>query len=559
MPWTLYRYILRELLKLLVLTTVVLVTVISFAAAIKPMSEGILGPVAMVKFIGYSAPTMLGFALPFAGAFAATLIFIRMATDNEILACSASGISYRAILLPVALLGLSLTMGLFYLSNYVVPSFYRAAAETVETDLMTVLVSQLNQNRPFDRFENMVLSADNAVERPAPHLPDSPIQPSKLIELEGVAVGQLDDQAKLRSDVTAQRTNVLLFREQSQSWITIRLREVMFYDPLRGQLGYTELYDVPPVRLPNPFKDSPKFFSWPQLRELSKEPDRFHEVRKLTLNLAKAVSAATLKMHIRQSLSGKDGGQVVLAGARPADQYIIRAPSVTVGEKGMLILHGKDNAALTVEYRSPNLPNRRLEARSATLHIEQVGSELEPSVRMQLDQVKVYDLHQPAQFSERTELTLPRMVWPESLLPARMQEAAEAGQLRAWDMLDVAGTERYERSKPVRVAARSLLDEITELAHKTIAQLHERAASAVACLLLLVLGAVLSMHLKGQMPLVVYFWSFLLAILTIILIHTGENMATSKFPLAVGLLVLWSGNILLAVTGGWVYCKLARN
>ena len=35
MPWTLYKYILRELLKLLGLTTVVLVVVMSFAAAVQ--------------------------------------------------------------------------------------------------------------------------------------------------------------------------------------------------------------------------------------------------------------------------------------------------------------------------------------------------------------------------------------------------------------------------------------------------------------------------------------------------------------------------------------------
>lgn len=168
MPWTIYRYILRELIKLMALSAVVMVTMISFAAAIKPMSEGLLGAGSMLKFVGYSSPTMLSFVLPFAGAFASTFIFIRMASDNEILACSASGMSYARILAPVAALGLCLTMGLFYLSNFVVPGFYRAAAETLESDLMTVLVNQLNQNRPFTEIDGYVLYADNATQMPAP-------------------------------------------------------------------------------------------------------------------------------------------------------------------------------------------------------------------------------------------------------------------------------------------------------------------------------------------------------------------------------------------------------
>ena len=138
MPWTLYRYILKDLLKLLVISSLVLVLVISVAAAIKPLSGGLLGPGTMVKYVLYLAPTMLGFILPFSGAFASTLVFSRMANDNELLVCRAGGISYGMILLPVVFLGLVLTLTLFFLSNWVVPSFYRSAAFMLEKDIMSL-------------------------------------------------------------------------------------------------------------------------------------------------------------------------------------------------------------------------------------------------------------------------------------------------------------------------------------------------------------------------------------------------------------------------------------
>lgn len=557
MPWTLYRYILRELLKLLVLTTVVLVTVISFAAAIKPMSEGLLGPAALAKFVGYSAPTMLAFALPFAGAFAATLVFLRMASDNEIVACSASGLSYFSILLPVIGLGLALTMGMFYLSNFVIPTFYRAAAQTVETDLMTVLVSELNQNRPFTRLEDTVLYADTAVQRDPPVLEDAPLQPSKLIELTGVAVGQLDEQGRLRSDTTAQRANVLLFYGETQSWVTIRLRNVMYYDPAEGGLGFTELLDLPPVRLPSPFQDSPKFMSWPQLRELRNHPDRYHEVRIYKRELAQALAAERLRQELRGTLMHSERRQVTLAGARPNDRYTISAPVARVVD-GTFALEGRDEEPVMIAYRSPNLPDRRYEAASASLQVVPGEAEIEPSVRVALHQVRVYDARLPAQFSERPELELPRMVWPRTLLPEDY-EALSTNEVFVLADQALAAASNGRRAPALARAARLLSDQITDLARKVFAQLHERAASAVACLLLLVLGAVLSLHLKGQMPLVVYFWSFLMAILTIILIHTGENMAGgSRFPMFMGLGVLWSGNVGLAVVAGWVYCRMAR-
>ncbi len=75
-----------------------------------------------------------------------------------------------------------------------------------------------------------------------------------------------------------------------------------------------------------------------------------------------------------------------------------------------------------------------------------------------------------------------------------------------------------------------------------------------------VLGSVLSMHQRDKMPLVVFLWSFLLAVANLLLIHMGENMASGTgYPIAMGLGVLWIGNVVVAVSIAWVYCRLARN
>ena len=147
MPWTLYRYILFDLVKLLALTTLVLVLLIAFAAAIKPLSDGVLSPAALLKYVVYLVPTMLPFALPFAGAFAGTLVFSRMTSDNEILACSASGMSYWTILMPVMTLGLVLTLSMFYLSGFVLPRFYQGAERMLQKDLIHLLISQVERGQ----------------------------------------------------------------------------------------------------------------------------------------------------------------------------------------------------------------------------------------------------------------------------------------------------------------------------------------------------------------------------------------------------------------------------
>ncbi|MEX0741147.1 MAG: LptF/LptG family permease, partial [Phycisphaeraceae bacterium] len=158
---TLHRYILRELLKLLAASSAVLVVVMAFGFSIGPISEGLLGPAQMLRVIVYTIPGMLLFALPFAAAFASTLLFFRMAADNEITACAATGVSYRSLLAPVLIVGVLLTGSLFWLSNWVVPHFWRVVSQEVEQDVAEMVVRQI-QRREVVRLGRLLLYADVA-------------------------------------------------------------------------------------------------------------------------------------------------------------------------------------------------------------------------------------------------------------------------------------------------------------------------------------------------------------------------------------------------------------
>lgn len=557
MTWTIYKYILKELLKLMALSSLVLVTLISFAAAIKPMSDGLLGAGAMLKFVGYSAPTMLGFVLPFAGAFSSTLVFIRMAADNEVLACSASGISYARVLAPVAALGLVLTMGLFYLSNFVVPSFYRAAAETLESDMMTVLVTQLNQNRPFTEIDGVVIYADSAVQIPAPEFTGA----TKFIQLKGVAVGELDENNVVRADSTAREANILLFQGPEGSFVTLKLIDAMRYHPEVGELQYSEKLPIGPWPLPNPFGDDPKFLSWPQLRMLDREPDRFGDVRKAKIELAREVAVAELRTSIRQQMKENNGQHGVLLSDLDHG-YRITSPSVRT-IRGTLILTATPDHPITVEYPvhtdthpydGPIL--RRIEANSGSIEIRPPTEDhqgLEPTASVELVEVRMFKVPGTEPTTEKPADSLPPMRWPTKIIDPDLETRPIE------DLLAVAD-HHFTRSKNVDDARIGLDKNIQKLGRKIISQLHERAASAITCLILLVFGSVLAIHLKGQMPLVVFFWSFLLAIVSIIVIHTGQDLAvTQRASVVGGLTVLWAGNIGLAVATFIVYRRLARN
>ena len=105
MPRILFRHIVADLLRVMLLTASVLVTVIAFGAAIRPIMQNLFGPEDLLQFVALASVPMLQFALPFAGAFAGTIVYARLTSENEVLAMSAAGLAYRKILLPAAGIG----------------------------------------------------------------------------------------------------------------------------------------------------------------------------------------------------------------------------------------------------------------------------------------------------------------------------------------------------------------------------------------------------------------------------------------------------------------------
>jgi len=555
-PWTLYRYILRELLAILLLSTAVIVTVLSFFVAIKPLSDGYLDAVSLVKFVIYTVPTVLAFALPFAGAFASTVVFLRLAADNEITACAASGISYFRVLLPVIGLGIVLMAVLLYMSNFVIPGYYKKATKTAQADALTMIESRLNQGLPVT-FGEYVLYAESAQTVSADQIDtaDYVFPPSKLIRLERVVFGQADAQGKMRWDYTAGRAAAMLFRRDERSWLTIRLRDSVFYDPTLGRMQEAEVdpLDLGPIEPPNPFEDEPRFMSYPDLRALDRHPQRYGRVAKAMRALTIALGQETLRQAFDTRVSAAG---VELIGPIEGETFVIEAPSAQrVGPDTRLSGAAGRPVRITHDRRGQRVWT--IEADVAMVRYVAGEFDDEPAVLVELVDAKVFDPGPDRAYTEHPVLSLPRMRWSGPLLPI---ESGTDATPRYQQLRALAGSAAYGSNEQVQTQSEALRLAIARLAYEIIAQKHLRAATAICGFLLLVLGAVLSIHLRHQMTLVVFFWSFLLAIVALVLIHSGSKaVADQNMAPAPGLALLWSGNVVLALVAGWVYCRFARN
>jgi lipopolysaccharide export system permease protein len=590
MPWTLYRYILLDVLKVLVPATIVLVLVISFLVAMKPLADGMLGPGLMVKFILYTMPTVLGFALPFAAAFASTFVFIRLATDNEITAAATSGISYAKILLPILALGLAMTMGLFIMANFVVPSFNRYAARTLQKDFVTAMVSRLNQNRSFViEDKNLVLYADQArsqsltTEQARKLRPNADTLPTKRIQLTGFAGMKLGGNGNVEGEATARRAEVLVYPTQPRTTTEIQLFDYVAYTITNQRIDESVTENVRPwrIKLPQQFESDPEHLSYWELRRLRREPHRHDPVQARVKTLGSALARTAIERRLKNALAADNPAvrnKVELAGAEPGSRYVIHAPRVTKTEAG-LTLSGETDHPVQVSYFEQTEPGgerelrRRYEADRAELTLARAAesgaqglfglSRAEvgpvPTINLTLQRVSIYATRTTTRPTQKDSHTLARLRWPGRIFQSVNLNTTQP--LRIPPLRKIAGQPAFQNAGPVQSALSSLSGTLHRLNQQIFAQFHRRAASAIACLLLLVLGAVLSMQLKGQMPLVVYLWSFLLAIFALIIIHaSGRQMAGSgQFALWEALGVMWSANLLLAIVIGVMYCRLARH
>jgi len=556
MPWTFYRYILREVLKLLLISGAVLVLMISVFAAIKPLSDGLLPASSLIRFVGYTAPTMLGFALPFAAAFASTLVFVRLSSDREIIAAMASGMSHAMILLPIVGLGLILTMAMYGLSNFVIPVFYQQAERTLQRDVMSVLVSRLNRNEPFE-MGNMVLYADEASQAEPPKLEGVAIQPHRFVQLRGVAVGELGKDGRMMSDTTAGRANVLLFRdpESRQGIVTIRLRDVVYSREGVGQgdLFATDQMDLSAIKLPSPLKDSTKFMSWLELRRLVGEPERYDTIAVEKDALRKAIVGWILRDRIVDGLSS--GGRISLYGALPGERYELQAPRIRSEDLSVILLaNGSDEVRMT-EYRGSDVPSRKLAAGAVKLDISTGAAALEPTMSVELGQATVTDVRR-ANSTQHTTLRLPPMAWPEPIVGQPMLDAT------LWELRSFAASLSQSNGNvpdAVSLAQKEIDESLSNLDIRVRTEWSARAAAAFTAGLVLLLGATVSIERGNSMPLVIYLRVFLIAVLAVLLAAGGENLAVNRqMNLPGALAMLWSGNLMLLVLVVWSYLALRR-
>ncbi|MHB1157285.1 MAG: LptF/LptG family permease [Phycisphaerales bacterium] len=576
MPLTLFRYIFKDVLKLLALSTGVLVMVMSVGFIIKPISEGTLGATALAKLIFFVMPGMLSYALPISAAFSATMVYFRLSADNEITACAVSGISYRWLLMPVAMLGVGLTLAMFFLANWIIPIFWGQVEQLIQRDVAQMVVQQIDHQQVV-RLNKIVVYADRAqitqLDPPPRDQRDKP-WPYQRIVLEHAAGGKIEPDGDLDVDYTGELAVADFYRIEDKTYATIKFTNATVKDPRSGLLVSVKEQGFPAQEIPNLFQTRPQFLSWGRLQRMSENPDLHSKIAELSQNLRDAMAQSQATEDLAQALAGPGdqaeaigravrqgetttitgGGLLNLVGPQ-GEEYSAQSPKVKI-EDGHLLLLADDDKPVVAQLGGLNV-QQRFEAKSGRMEVVPSSLGEEPRINLKLNQVTVRDPRLPTPTQVKTiYLTMLRLPQPV------MDPLRAAGSLNRGDSPGLLTLVEREPTKQTVRLAQTLQGQINELRRVISSVVNERAAMAVCTLLVMLLGGSMSMWLRRQTPLMIFFWCFLPAILAILMVSGAKNMIKAD---AVGLgpwfnaMMIWSGNLFLIAVIGGVYRKLAKH
>ncbi|MFM9995366.1 MAG: LptF/LptG family permease [Phycisphaerales bacterium] len=573
-PWTIWRFTVGELARLVLLTSGVVVLVAAFAATVKPMAEGKLGPAEAARFLLLAVPPMLQYVLPFAACFGATLAFHRMASDNELDASRVGGIGFGALLAPAWGAGLFLAACLALLSGEIVPRFLRSMEEIIRQDVTRALVNAVERGESL-KIGGVLIFADR-VDRLGP---DERTGADEVLVLSRVGAIFTDKDGAVDGEVTAGRAWVWL-QQGAQApagaaprsapgpvggsvLATIRLEQTSGQPPgnariREGAYTFTQV-------IPSAFRDDVKYMTWDQLRRLPKEPDAHGTIQTLRRALAHVLAReefiaaldAELRTQGRAKLTGDDGRHVVVYGsglARREQGWIIRPAST--GAAG-----GRVEVEIRADARSPDAgsadPGRgltRLAADTARFTSRPADDMLNRrlALELHLDEVRVLD--SPGEGGsgpidrERTYGSLTPDVNPlDHLLAMPARELMAEAQRRL----------ARSRNSEVAGAVWSLNRRLQRLGREVEGRVHELAAMATSCLLMVLTGCVTAIRLKDRLPMPVYLWSFFPGIGAVLSVNAGkEAVQSTGTP---GLVLLWGGLLALAAYTLVVYRHIRRH
>jgi lipopolysaccharide export LptBFGC system permease protein LptF len=573
--------LLKDLLKVTLLTLVALTLLMSVLAIIQPLQKlGLAGRQLLDLFL-YTIPVMLSLTLPVATLFASTLVYGRFSQDNEMLAARASGISTLSLLRPALLVGAIVTVLSLAMINVVAPKL-SSLASMVQDNIRQIFFHHLKSRGYADYSrgrERHVIHADSVdpdanglygivyvVQTTPPSKQDVGLtvksgQPGVKPPLPKPADAQPDakDKSPKRPGVTLACSTFasLDFTSDPNGDDEVIIRAVDPYLVTTGgaaglPVGTSKVVEFV-MPMDNPIKEKTSFYSWTDLLDTLKDPGRHSGVRREMAKIRESLCSDMLAGEIVGEIqAGKSFNRFVQGDERFEIEAAWAQPDKSGTALKSVMPDGKEGKLVTVMIRRDGKINEIVTARQGQVILTWSRMTGKPQVTVKLDtDVTVNYLGASPRRVSRAA------TWNRGELPLPEDIRTRVAEINLPDLY----TPQKLTSDPRVLGAIDRLKNkrIPQLMSDLIAELHVRVAYGASCFLMVAMGAALGLMFRGGQFISAFALSALPAAAVIIMLLMGKAMVRNPASSSIlGLVCIWGGIAGLLVANLVIYARLAR-
>ncbi|MFQ6034452.1 MAG: LptF/LptG family permease [Sedimentisphaerales bacterium] len=563
MIFTLHRYIFREVFKVFVLAVVALTLILSLGSILRPVQEYGVGPRQAVHLMGYILPIILTFVLPIAALFAGALVYGRFASDNELDACKASGISLLTLVYPGLALAIMVTTINLILSFHVTPIFVHLAEKSLKADAKQILFRNI-QRRGYYKLpqdQRYLIYADYVNSR-------------KDILL-GVVVMQVEN-GRLEKISAVESAKVTFNPHGRFTEVRITAHNPYHIGP-EDELWFSSEWLSFSKTFGSLLGDDIKFKKINEMKRIQADPMRFDPIAKLAYRTYAQYTTELLAQDIENrmldagySMLEKNPEPLIKSGEIQNRGYKLHSGDKFVaftagrcrvrGEKRIELSGPVVVAESNVVIESDGvkkLPFRTLRCKKALLHIE--GEDLSPVFTITLE------LYSPQwqQVDGRKGMAIGRLRIP-GLIPPKSVDIRETFKTsNVLDAIRKASQSSLLRKGPT-LELQNLQSGLQRRRTKTLAEiaseLHSRLVFGIGCVPMILIGIGLGVIKRGGHLLGAFAASCVPAAVLIVCIMCGKNITENLGSQGVsGIVLMWTGLGFLLLLAAVIYYRLLRN
>ena len=539
MVFTLHRYILRELLKVFVPAAIALTLILSLGSILRPVQEYGVGPGQVVNLMGYFLPIVLTFVLPMAALFAAALVYGRFASDNELDACRASGISLLTLVYPGLALAIIVAIANLILSFQVVPTFVHRAERSLKANAKQILFRNIQRKGfyglpPESRY---MIYADQA-------------NPKKNT-LSGVIITEVKNN-QIKEVITAERTKIYFNPQEKFNEV-----QIIAYNTYQIGAEGERWFDFGELSLRMEFGsllgDDIKFKKIGEMKKIRDlDLTLFYPIAKLARQIYSQFTAESLAEDISGRITDEPNSFYKLYSAEKLVEFT--AGHCNMAEEKEIEL---SEDVVVVEYDAATKKRlRTLECQKASLHLE--GDEMAPTLTMELDNPKWKRV-------EGTEgvamgwFRIRGLIIPKTVRDVANKFATEDG-LDAKKLASKSSKLKKGQSLKLSRLQNDLQSEIKDTLTEIEAEIHSRLVFGIGCVSLIMIGIGLGIFLRDGHLLSAFGASSVPAAVLVVCIMMGKNITKNPDAQAgSGIVLMWAGLVVLSLLAIMLFRRLLKN